>query len=299
MSDAQTVSCENICVLNVEPSETAGYINVTVYNGDTTHINYPTIQVINDAGDTIGNPDAQFDLFGQMGGDTIVHMIPGTLPNGDFTGTVLVRDRIFDINCSFPYPMNCKLETQPVGCEHLTVTNIRVLDATVVVTVYNDCDDCFSGFQSPVYNEMIMIRTVAPFDTIASSNCYCLVSPEDNDTLTYQLYLLQPEIPPAGEFMISFRFICDSLSLDLPLSIKNEEPGKGIYAYPNPGSGFIYFNSAGEIIENISVYDSLGKFLKNCGNASNANLESLSDGIYFIRIKTNDQVRTVRYVKIN
>lgn len=50
-----SINFSAICVDSVWYDAMPGFINVSVYNGDTIHINYPTVQIINPNGDTISN----------------------------------------------------------------------------------------------------------------------------------------------------------------------------------------------------------------------------------------------------
>lgn len=108
-----TVNCSMLCIPSVSIDSSTGDMLVMLYNGDTTGINYPTIQVIdNSNGDTIGNPQGQYYLFMQ-GQGTTTHHIPctvSTLPAGQLT--ILVTDQVWDTTCSFTYPMSCPMSVQ-------------------------------------------------------------------------------------------------------------------------------------------------------------------------------------------
>jgi hypothetical protein len=108
---SQTINCTNFCVLGMSLDTANHELNVTIYDGDTNSVNYPTVVVVNNTGDTVGNINNQFYLFAQLAGDTITHTIPTTLTNlpSGFTGTVYLTDAIWDITCSFPYPMSCSV----------------------------------------------------------------------------------------------------------------------------------------------------------------------------------------------
>ncbi len=88
-------------------------LDVTIYNGDTNHVNYPTVYVVDMIGDTVGNIGGSFILFAHGAGDTITHPIPTTLDSlpAGFTGTVHFRDQVWDTSCAYAYPMPC----MPVG----------------------------------------------------------------------------------------------------------------------------------------------------------------------------------------
>lgn len=120
-SFAQTINCSAMCVLNISNLDTtSNEVDVTIYNGDTNHVNYPTVVLVDGAGDTIGNINNTFVLFAHMPGDTIAHTIPCTLdsiPSG-FTCTVYFTDQVWDTTCVFTYPMSCT-----VGINELLADN--------------------------------------------------------------------------------------------------------------------------------------------------------------------------------
>jgi hypothetical protein len=109
---AQPVAnCSMMCVLDIQLDTVNNEMEVTLFNGDTNHINYPTIQVIDLMGDTVGNPQGLFYFFAHSGQSTMVHEIPTTLtslPPG-FMCMVLVTDQVWDTTCYFQYPMSCPL----------------------------------------------------------------------------------------------------------------------------------------------------------------------------------------------
>lgn len=109
---AQPVAnCSMMCVLDIQLDTANNEMEVTLFSGDTNHINYPTIQVIDMVtGDTVGNPQGNSYFFAQLQG-TMTHEIPTTLtvlPN-PFNCYVLVTDQVWDTTCTFIYPMSCPM----------------------------------------------------------------------------------------------------------------------------------------------------------------------------------------------
>jgi hypothetical protein len=108
---AQPVAdCNLMCVLNITLDTANNEMEVTLFSGDTNHINYPTIQVIDSNGDTVGNPAGTFVFFAQLQG-TMTHEIPTTLTTlpQPFNCTVLVTDQVWDTTCYLTYPVNCPM----------------------------------------------------------------------------------------------------------------------------------------------------------------------------------------------
>ena len=74
--------------------------------------------------------------------------------------------------------------------------------------------------------------------------------------------------------------------------------GNGFIIYPNPTTNSFTILSK-ENIENITIYDYSGKlvFESNNRNISVVNLPtSLSNGIYFVRLKANNQIKTAKII---
>jgi hypothetical protein len=117
---AQPVAnCSMMCVLNITIDTANQTMDVTLFNGDTNGINYPTIRVVDQNGDTVGNPNGTFVLF-QQGQGTITHTIPTTMTTAlpqPFYCTVIVTDQVWDTSCVFSYPMSCPMNVQQQG-EH-------------------------------------------------------------------------------------------------------------------------------------------------------------------------------------
>lgn len=108
---AQPVAdCSLMCVLNITLDTANNEMEVTLFSGDTNHINYPTIQVIDSNGDTVGNPAGVYYFFAHMQG-TMTHEIPTTLTTlpQPFNCTVLVTDQVWDTTCYLTYPVNCPM----------------------------------------------------------------------------------------------------------------------------------------------------------------------------------------------
>ena len=49
------------------------FINVRVFNGNIGHLNYPSVQIVSPAGDTIGNPSNQVTFFAHLGNGYLIY----------------------------------------------------------------------------------------------------------------------------------------------------------------------------------------------------------------------------------
>jgi len=109
-SYAQTLNCGAICIQSIENLDTTNHtLDVVVFNGDTNQVNYPSVVVTNNLGDTVANINSLFFFFAQLSNTTVTHTIPTTLTTlpSSFTGTVYFTDNGWNITCSYAYPMIC------------------------------------------------------------------------------------------------------------------------------------------------------------------------------------------------
>lgn len=156
---AQPVAnCSMMCVLDIQIDTSTGLMEVTLFSGDTNHINYPTIQVIDMNGDTVGNPAGTFVFFAQLQG-TMTHEITTTLTTlpQPFNCTVLVTDQVWDTTCYFTYPMSCPMNVNAVeqhdkfevypnpATEFLTINLPSRVSGKVDLAITNVLGEVFHG----------------------------------------------------------------------------------------------------------------------------------------------------------
>jgi hypothetical protein len=49
------------------------YVNVSVFNGNVSHLNYPSVMIVSSTGDTISNPDNEVNFFAHLGNIHLVY----------------------------------------------------------------------------------------------------------------------------------------------------------------------------------------------------------------------------------
>lgn len=74
LSFIDTVNYHLVCVDSVwyEPGNNI-LINVRVYNGDVNNLNYPSVQIVSPAGDTVGNPNNMVTYFAHIGNSFMIY----------------------------------------------------------------------------------------------------------------------------------------------------------------------------------------------------------------------------------
>jgi hypothetical protein len=148
------------------------------------------------------------------------------------------------------------------NCNHLEVISLSASAPAqkMYVGVTNRCDDCSSGFNGCVYWEMRAIRMVAPFDTIAASQCYCLQTPNNKASLNYTLNVLS-KVPPLDSLRISFtcgQDGCDTLAYGMVVKLNSMFPQKQGAIYPNPASDYVTLSELDRRIQKIIITNAAG-----------------------------------------
>lgn len=81
------------------------------------------------------------------------------------------------------------------------------------------------------------------------------------------------------------------------LSSRDQSISNSVVIYPNPAKNFIKINNKGSL-ENISVYDILGKLVLKSNIANNEiDISNLKSGIYLFKIETSTGVFTKKVIK--
>ena len=92
-----TINFDLVCVDSVwyEPGNPQ-LINVMVFNGDINHMNYPSVQIIDPMGDTIGNRNNNVDFFAHLGNYSLIYKDTITVQGiTDFSGYTFVMNEGF------------------------------------------------------------------------------------------------------------------------------------------------------------------------------------------------------------
>ena len=105
-------------------------------------------------------------------------------------------------------------------------------------------------------------------------------------------------IENAGEYTINVNLYnssvsetCDHFSLSdsgstTILSSPQFDGDSGIFIYPNPSNGVVYFNNPDSIVA-IDVYDNLGRLIRKYSNPiNNIQLNGILSGVYYLNFKT-------------
>jgi hypothetical protein len=167
------------------------------------------------------------------------------------------------------------------------------------ITISNSCLDCISGISGCVYLELEIIQTIAPFAVIASSNCYCNWTPNNNSIKTYTIDTvvnLVPDLNFVKASLMAGGCGCSNLPFNSNLKVSDFTNEK-IKIHPNPTNSIININ-ADFNIKSIEVYDVQGRVLETVlGNTKTLDISSKQNGIYFLKITTEKGSKIEKIVK--
>jgi hypothetical protein len=205
---------------------------------------------------------------------------------------------------SFVLSFNAVSQSDP-GCADFTVQSISIapLISQMNITIKNNCANCASGLNGCVYWEMIVIRTIAPFDTIASSSCYCFQTPNNNSVKNYSFLTSASVLPPLNELRVSFMcgplVGCDTVPFSSALLLSSVQKESALSILPNPIKDYVSIQLTENDV-NLEVRDVIGKICiskKVDASKSIIDFSALGHGIYFIQVKDRkDQI--VRQFKV-
>lgn len=143
-------------------------------------------------------------------------------------------------------PAFAQAQTNWPDCNTMVVNNVALANDSLQVTLYNNCTNCNAGMDGPVYCEMLVTRTVAPFDTLGRSNCYCFITPDNQTALTYKIAAETGSLPSFNQMQVVL--FCGSGTCEvIPFSANvgiDDEIANRIKVYPNPATNYIVVQSA-------------------------------------------------------
>ncbi len=111
-------------------------------------------------------------------------------------------------------------------------------------------------------------------------------SDNDDTNPAQNISSLENTAPFSNQIVGTFKF-----TLQQVLALNDQNIAHSLSVYPNPSTGKIFLNNTGNLsLEKIEIYAVNGKKLKEFTNLSNKKhlaLESLSDGLYYLKLKTD------------
>ena len=136
-----------VCVDSIWYDTNPNFINVRIFNGDVGQLNYPSVQIISPANDTIGNPFNMVIFFAQLGStyQTYTDTITQTgIP--DFSGyTFLISENFGDTTVTISW-------CGPVDVRELTENEIRISPNPVHEKLYVTGDALYDIVAIEIYN---------------------------------------------------------------------------------------------------------------------------------------------------
>ena len=122
-----------VCVDSVWYDSTSTFINVRIFNGDTLHINYPTVQIVSPppANDTISNRYNLIYFFAQLGNTYQVYTDTITQPGiTDFSSyTFLMHDGLADTTAVITW-------CNPLAVKEFSENELKIFPVPAIDKVY-------------------------------------------------------------------------------------------------------------------------------------------------------------------
>ncbi len=191
------------------------------------------------------------------------------------------------------------------NCNDLTVEAINIDTAgDLSITIRNTCYSCSLGITGCVYSEMKVVRIVAPFDTIAASNCYCLhwEDPDVNGELqTFTLNTDIVSLPPVSDLQVRMTGCgCDTIPFSqILLNIAPGSVENSYSIFPNPAKDEVNIVNLpkGSILH---ITDITGKIFYMTvitdREQTVINTANFVNGIYIVHIENNGTITNRKLV---
>lgn len=171
-------------------------------------------------------------------------------------------------------------------CNDMEVQQIRLNSTsdTLIITVYNDCVDCWQH----VYTGLLAFNGSG--DTIAiNEQLDTKISPSNKDINTY--YLIDLKSTNLNEITrIMMNHICDSVPVANTALGIDQDLDLSISLYPNPARTIITINKANNLlISDIQVRSIDGKkvYMAALNSQNQIAIDDLVSGMYLITFNTN------------
>tara|TARA_B100000767_G_scaffold263627_1_gene277615 strand:- start:441 stop:1163 length:723 start_codon:yes stop_codon:yes gene_type:complete len=132
---------------------------------------------------------------------------------------------------------------------------------------------------SSVTNMIRMFEFTFSFNQDISSWCVSNIASEPT-YFSYNSPLIESNKPIWGT--------CPSLGLD-------EQNQLNISIYPNPTTDYLYINNSS--VNNVFIYNIIGKEVIKANNQNRIDVSSFSDGVYFIKVSDGINSSTKKFIK--
>lgn len=177
-------------------------------------------------------------------------------------------------------------QTNWPDCDDMVVNNVVLANDSFFVTLYNNCTNCDAGIDGPVYCEMRLIRTVAPFDTIGQSDCYCFYTPLNQSAVTFRVKASVQQMPAFSEFQVEMMCSptgCNIIPFATNVGVGEDKPGES-NIYPNPATDFVVMQGyrKGDVIRIVSAAGKLVMQKTLAYDNEKLDVSMLAKGIYII-----------------
>lgn len=178
------------------------------------------------------------------------------------------------------------------ACDDLIIEAIQIdSSGNLIITNRNTCYDCRYGLDGCLYSEMLVIRSVFPFDTIAASECYCLFWDDPNlkgELQDFSLNMQTSSLPPVSELQV--RMIgcgCDIIPFSQSLSDNTTSvQSDSFIIFPQPASDKVFIsNTLPGSQMRITDLNGKIKYLSIVQEQTEISTSDFTNGVYIISIQ--------------
>ena len=266
--------CDSIVTLNVlvRPVLTSA-ISQSICRGGSYNFNGITLNQPGNYKDTLTNQlgcDSVVTLTLNYAAD-VAHNVSATICAGNsfiFNGDTLIYSGIYNDTL-----------VSSTGCDSLVVLNLDILPNPLEPYIVTSGDTLIASY-APSY-QWLLNGNVLPGDTLGS-----IAAAQAGN---YQVEIIGPN----G---------CRNMSAvytEYASGINELSGNWDVRLYPNPNQGSFTISFTDKLNRNVQITDALGRVIiadEVVGGTKEFNLANLAGGVYFTRIKQQDEIKTIRFV---
>lgn len=252
-----------------------------------------------------GNSSRLIDL--SYGGFSIVMgnllMQGNNAPNNNMVGYGL--EGLLNSSSEFYFVNNTLVNKRVASCRFLDIHQETSI-AKISNNIFTGIGEIYTGTVTELTNNLVdsSIINVNFKDELNYEYDLNLNSPAINTgsaLFSVNGYSLTPEFvyvhPTNSKVRTTTNNIIDVGAYEYQETLSNEDIlNTNFLIYPNPVSEVLNIRIQASQINKILIFDALGKMVSTSSNSNLVDLSSLSNGLYFIKINTNNRKTTVRKI---
>lgn len=148
---------------------------------------------------------------------------------------------------------------------------------------------CPAGSDLSDFSNYVLVQEASP--GLEQFNQEIIALPENITGMAYHIaFVYQQE--PGDENM----WVIDDIVIDATMGLK-ENTIQNLTVFPNPVKDVLTIQKANEVVSLIEVYDVNGRLCLSQADNATVNMQSLNNGLYFVKVTVGNSVMTKKIVK--